>query len=208
MGGCDEVGRGALAGPVTVGVAVMTLDTAAPPSGLRDSKLLSPTARHRLIEPIRRWIGAWAVASSSPAEIDEFGLTVALRTAAHRALADLAERGWAPSVVILDGRHDWLSPPAQATLGEPQIAGVAPSEVFTMVGADRRCATVAAASVLAKVERDGEMEKLALDHPHYGWEGNKGYGAAVHLEALRHLGPSPHHRRTWRLPSREEPEQG
>lgn len=208
VGGCDEVGRGALAGPVTVGITVIDLEATPPPRGLRDSKLLSPRARVDLVEPIRNWARGWAVASASPAEIDAHGLTVALRTAAHRALAELARAGWAPTAVILDGRHDWLSPPRQPTLGAPEIEGVVIPEVTTEIGADRRCATVAAASVLAKVDRDGVMERLDVDHPDFGWSQNKGYGAPAHLDALARQGPSPQHRRSWRLPSRTSPEQG
>jgi ribonuclease HII len=207
--GMDEVGRGALAGPVTVGAVAVDLTTRACPKGVADSKLLTPLARERLVPSLHRWGVARAVGHASAAEIDAIGIVPALRLAGRRALAAL---GVVPDVVLLDGSHDWLSAPVQAglfELGDPAVAdderdahaafdGVA---VRTRVKADRTCASVAAASVLAKCERDALMVALAAEHPAYGWAENKGYGAPEHVEALRTLGPSPLHRRSWRLPS-------
>jgi ribonuclease HII len=200
VAGVDEVGRGALAGPVSVGVVVVDAATRTAPRGLRDSKLLTPAAREALCGPVRRWCTASAVGHASPAEIDAWGIIAALRAAAHRALGELAAAGHAPDVVILDGAHDWLSPPAQGELFGPDVPAAAAPAVHTRVKADVTCAVVAAASVLAKCERDALLTALGAEHPGYRWVENKGYAVPEHLAALRALGPSPHHRVSWRLP--------
>lgn len=200
VAGVDEVGRGALAGPVTVGVVVVDLRTRTAPRGLRDSKLLTPAAREALCRPVRRWCVASAVGHATPGEIDSWGIIAALRAAGHRALGDLAAAGVVPDAVVLDGSHDWLTPPAQGELfGAPLPTAVVPP-VHVRVKADMTCAVVAAASVLAKVERDALMVELGNRQPAYGWVENKGYAVPEHLAALRALGPSPHHRVSWRLP--------
>lgn len=203
----DEVGRGALAGPVSVGVVLVDAGLGTGPQGVRDSKLLSPAARAALVPRIQRWAPAHAVGHADSCEVDEVGILGALRRAAHRALALLAEGGWpAPDLVLLDGSHDWFTPPETVGLlglldeADGGYAGPALPPVRTMVKADMRCSSVAAASVLAKVERDTTMVALAAEHPAYGWELNKGYSAPEHAEALRRLGPTAYHRRTWRLP--------
>ncbi len=194
--GMDEVGRGALAGPVTVGVCAIDTTCRSAPQGVRDSKLLAPAAREKLVPRIRRWSLAHAVGHASPAEIDDLGIMVALRLAGERALAQL---DLVPDLVLLDGNHDWLTDPAREGL----LGLVAPEPpgppVRTMVKADLRCSSVAAASVLAKVARDTIMVELAAEHDAYGWEHNKGYAAPEHQEALRAQGPCVHHRRSWRL---------
>lgn len=208
--GMDEVGRGALAGPVSVGAVAVDLTTRACPKGVADSKLLTPLARERLVVPLRRWGVARAVGHASPAEIDALGIVAALRLAGRRALAAL---GVVPDVVLLDGSHDWLSAPRQeglfelgGHLAQDVAAETAAHAAFdgvavrTRVKADRTCASVAAASVLAKCERDGLMVVHAAAHPAYCWAENKGYGAPEHLDALRALGPTELHRRSWRLP--------
>lgn len=207
VAGMDEVGRGALAGPVTVGVVVVDAGVRTAPTGVKDSKLLAPAVREALVPRLRRWAPAYAVGHAEPDEVDRYGIIAALRLAGRRALAQLPA---VPSVVILDGSHDWLTPPAAPpTLFDLDLLGreVAPDvplagepAVVTMVKADLRCAAVAAASVLAKVERDGIMVARAADHPEYGWEGNKGYSAPEHGAAIRRLGPCPQHRRSWSLP--------
>lgn len=198
LAGVDEVGRGALGGPVSVGVALVGADAAPVPDGLADSKLLSPRRRAALVPQIRSWVRAAAVGHASAAEIDAWGITAALRVAGHRAIARL---GALPDVVLLDGRHDWLTPPVRPGLFDgPTDELVALPDVVTVVGADRRCAAVAAASVLAKVERDDLLTELATRYPAYGWERNKGYGSAAHMAALAELGPCAEHRRSWRLP--------
>lgn len=193
----DEVGRGALCGPVTIGMVVVTAATRTAPQGVRDSKLLSPEARERLAPRIRRWADAAAVGHASSSEIDQIGIMAAMRLAGHRALAQLAIE---PDTVLLDGNHDYLTPPGQDSLFGPHSDLRAVPPVVTLVKADMRCAAVAAASILAKTERDALMVELSAEHPQYGWAGNKGYSAPEHLRALVEFGPTPHHRLSWRLP--------
>lgn len=262
VGGMDEVGRGALAGPVTVGLAVVGAATPEDfPAGLADSKLLSARRREDLVGPCQQWLEDWALGSSTPGEIDAHGIVGALRLAGLRALAQVAARGHLPDVVLLDGSADWLSQPREDLLttlagrpgagnqvpgagaarvpgaggvlatggpedgpgaggledagareagardpgeyGAPLPPGLTPP-VRTRVRADAHCAVVAAASVLAKVHRDGLMRQL--EDPGYGWASNKGYAARAHVEGLARLGASDQHRRSWRLPGLEEHE--
>lgn len=193
----DEVGRGALSGPVTIGMVVINAETRTAPQGVRDSKLLTPEARERLVPRIRRWALCSAVGHASPAEIDEFGIIAALRMAGHRALAQL---DCVPDTVLLDGNHDYLTPPEQEALFEPPGLLEQVPPVVTMIKADLRCAAVAAASILAKTARDRLMVELDAEHPEYCWAENKGYSAPAHLEALARFGPTVHHRRSWSLP--------
>lgn len=228
--GMDEVGRGALAGPVSVGVVAVDARTPAGPRGVADSKLLTPAARTALLPALATWGLARAVGHASAAEIDRLGIIGALRLAGRRALARLA---LPVDVVLLDGKHDWLTPPPQAGFFDADAeadadawldpdagarsdpeggtgrssavlraadSGWATAVVHTRVKADLTCASVAAASVLAKCERDALMCAYSADHPEYGWSGNKGYGSPDHLAALRAIGPSPLHRISWRLP--------
>lgn len=197
VAGIDEVGRGALSGPATVGVVVVGEATPSAPRGVRDSKLLSPAVRQMLAPRIRRWAVASAVGHASPAEVDALGIIGALRLAGRRALGALPV---APDMVLLDGSHDYLTPPEQPSLlaDDDGLAPVPP--VQALVKADLRCAAVAAASILAKTERDAIMVDLAGAHPAYGWAVNKGYATPDHIDALTRLGPTEHHRRSWRLP--------
>jgi len=193
----DEVGRGALCGPVTIGVVVVTEQTRTAPQGVRDSKLLTPAAREALVPKIRRWAPVHGVGHASPAEIDQYGIIAAMRLAGHRALAQLATQ---PDAVLLDGNHDYLSVPEQSALfGPPDLRDDLPP-VTTMIKADMKCAAVAAASILAKTARDAILVELAAEHPQYGWELNKGYSAPEHIAALAEHGPTVHHRRSWSLP--------
>ncbi len=191
--GMDEVCRGALAGPVSVGAVAVDLTTRTCPRGVADSKLLTPAARTRLLPALGRWGLARAVGHASPQEIDEIGILAALRLAGRRALAAL---GVPVDLVLLDGSHDWLTPPADLF----SVDETWTTAVRTRVKADQRCASVAAASVLAKCERDALMTELAEQHPAYGWAENKGYAAPEHVAALRRLGATELHRRSWRLP--------
>jgi ribonuclease HII len=196
----DEVGRGALAGPVSVGVVVIDAVCRSAPVGVKDSKLLTHQMRVRMVPKIKRWATAYAVGHSSPAEIDEFGIMVALRLAGTRALCALPVT---PDLVILDGNYDWLTNPDQVGLFGFLDDGVTTAScipVRTMIKADMFCSSVAAASVLAKVERDAMMVALAVEVPEYAWELNKGYSAPEHFAALQSHGTSVHHRRSWRLP--------
>ena len=202
VGGLDEVGRGALAGPVSVGLAIVARRTDDDfPEGLADSKQLTARARTGLIEPVHGWLVDHAVAHASPAEIDEHGIIGALRMAGLRALQQVADRGHAPGVIILDGVADWLTAleGTHAPKDSPEPAEVPSTPPVHMeVKADARCAVVAAASVLAKVERDRLMADL--DDPGYGWASNKGYASPAHIRGLTALGASDQHRRSWHLP--------
>lgn len=197
LAGMDEVGRGALAGPVSVGVVVIDPCCPSGPQGVRDSKLLTHRARSALVPRLRRWARAYAVGHAWPTEIDAIGIMGGLRLAGMRALGSL---GVVPDLVILDGNHDWLTDPARVGLfAELGGAPTAPP-VRTMIKADMKCSSVAAASVLAKVERDAIMVDLAPAFAQYHWAENKGYAATEHCAALEAYGPCVHHRQSWRLP--------
>lgn len=181
----DEVGRGALAGPVAVGVIVIGHETTSAPRGVRDSKECDPATRERLAPLVRTWARRSAVGMASSAEIDDVGIIAALALAAARAINATSA---IPDLVLLDGKHDWMS-------------RVAPSaSVVTKIQADATCAAVAAASIIAKVARDAHMVALDEGYPAYGWASNKGYAAPDHIAALERYGPSPWHRLSWRLP--------
>ena len=186
--GCDEVGRGAIAGPVAVGLAVVDAGVGAHPAGLRDSKMLAEKRREELAPLAASWALFTAVGLASPDEVDRVGIIAALALAGKRALAHLHQQGLAvrESVILLDGSHDWLSPSLSSPLA-----------VQTRVKADQDCSSVAAASVVAKVHRDRLMIEADAATPGYGWSGNKGYGSAAHYEAIGRLGPSVMHRQTW-----------
>lgn len=186
--GCDEVGRGAIAGPVAVGLAVVGQGVRAHPPGLRDSKMLSEKRREELSPLALKWSLFSAVGLASALEVDAIGIIAALGLAGSRALASLRDAG-APvheAVVLLDGSHDWLTPNAP---GAPPVR--------TRIKADRDCASVAAASVIAKVHRDRIMIDADDTIPGYGWKGNKGYASSEHYAAIHRQGPSELHRHTW-----------
>ena len=195
VAGMDEVGRGAIAGPVSVGVVAVASDVCAVPKGVRDSKLLRPEVREVLAPRIRRWAPWHAVGHASAEEIDAVGIIAALRLAGMRALARLPVL---PDVLLLDGSHDWLTPPALDLFAAEESAHCPP--VIMMIKGDLRCSTIAAASVLAKIERDVILRELAAVHPDYGWSGNKGYATPDHIAALRSFGTCDLHRRSWELP--------
>lgn len=177
--GIDEVGRGAWAGPVTVGAVV------SPPEhlrGVRDSKELARDERTRVAAAVREWAVAVGVGHASHEECDAYGMTAALRMAAYRALEQLEAQGFVPDRVILDGNHDYLRMGARCT---------------TVVKGDAKVLAVAAASCVAKVTRDAIMRGEAEHYPPYGFESNVGYPAPVHKTALRGYGPSVIHRRSW-----------
>ena len=186
--GCDEVGRGAIAGPVAVGMSVVGPGVGAHPGGLRDSKMLSEKRRELLAPLAQQWSLHSAVGLATAAEVDEFGIMAALGLAGRRALSALHAGGASihESVVLLDGSFDWLTP-----------ALVTPPRVRTQVKADRDCASVAAASVISKVHRDRLMIAADETLPGYGWSGNKGYGSAQHFAAIASLGANELHRHTW-----------
>ena len=180
--GIDEVGRGAIAGPVAVGVSIVSvqhLETL--PKSVRDSKLIAESKREAVAEEVFSWTKT-AVGMVSAQEIDQIGITRALAKAAVMALEDL---DLTESVILLDGNSNWLQ-------GENLSA-----PVVIRTKADRDCGSVAAASVAAKVLRDRHMRQLHQEFPVFGWESNKGYAAAEHIEALRAQGPSVYHRVSW-----------
>lgn len=200
VAGCDEVGRGSLAGPVSVGVVVLHAATATDLPGVKDSKLLRVPVREALVPAILDWAPASAVGHASAAEIDAIGLVASLRLAGTRALAQAAAI-LIPDFVILDGNQDWLSEPELDLFSSgPAASGATASwQIQTRIKADMTCLSVAAASVLAKVERDGIMANLAAQFPAYGWDANMGYGTAAHRAAIAEYGPTDYHRKSWRL---------
>lgn len=175
--GCDEAGRGCLAGPVFAAAVILPDDFSHP--WLNDSKQLSDKRRRMLVPVIKEAALAWAVASCSAEEIDRINILNASILAMHRALDALELR---PGHVAVDGNR--FKPYGDV-------------EHTTVVGGDGKLANIAAASVLAKTCRDDFMLAAAEDFPGYGWEVNKGYPTAAHREALRRIGISPLHRRTF-----------
>ena len=176
--GIDEVGRGAWAGPLMVGAAILPVERRI--QGVRDSKLLTEPDRERLFDRIADWCIAWSVGSVSQVECDEMGMADAQRLACRRAVESL---GVVPDVAVSDGKCDFVSPTV--------------AQVEMRVKADRNCLSVAAASILAKVVRDREMRALSDEYPHWSFETNKGYPCPKHKAALQGYGPSAIHRRTW-----------
>ncbi len=182
VAGVDEVGRGSLAGPLTAAAVILPIDAIVP--GLNDSKLLAPEKREEVAALVREAAEAWAVAHVSAAEIDHFGMTQANRLAMRRALDAL---GRDLHHVLVDG--------IDGALGLP---------CTTVVDGDAKVACIAAASVLAKVTRDALMLDLDALHPGYGFAQNKGYSTREHFAALRELGPSAVHRRSF-TPCNDDP---
>ena len=177
IAGIDEVGRGCLAGPVVAGAVILPPDWL--PEGLRDSKLLKAAERERLDVEIRAHAVAWGLAAVEPAVIDRINILQATLLATQLAAARLAIR---PDVLLLDG-----------SLGLPDLH--IPQRV--LVDADRLCASVAAASVIAKVARDRLMVEYDARYPGYGLASNKGYAAPEHRAGLATNGLTPIHRRTF-----------
>jgi len=181
VAGCDEAGRGPLAGPVVA--AAVILDPDRIPEGLDDSKKLTAKRRSALFEKIMA-DAVVSVASSSPALIDRINILAASLDAMRRAVCGLAR---APMLVLADGRD---RPPGIACGAEAVIKG------------DGRSLSIAAASIVAKVTRDRMMETAGLLYPAYGFDAHAGYGTARHLSAISEAGPCPLHRRSFR-PIRE-----
>ena len=177
IAGVDEVGRGPLAGPVTA--AAVILDPARIPEGLNDSKKLTKRTRERLSAELME-VAEVSIAHASVEEIDEINILRASHLAMERALAGLKTPA---DYALIDGNML----PRGLTL---PAAGI--------VKGDARSLSISAASIMAKVCRDYVMLSLAQQHPGYGWETNVGYGSKSHMEALRNLGPTPHHRRSFK----------
>lgn len=181
--GVDEVGKGAWAGPLAVGVAILpeeSQEVHAVEALVRDSKSLSEKKRERIFDDLATWVPDWSVGMASPVECDRFGMSQAQRMATERALAGLTS---SPEAAVVDGSWDFVGP-------------LVP-HVITVVKGDTTCLSVAAASILAKVTRDRLMRDLAREHPAYRFESNKGYPCAWHRAGLYALGPSAIHRRSW-----------
>ena len=199
IAGMDEVGRGCLAGPVSVGVAVISIENINPPENLADSKLLTHEQREELLPLVKTWVKDFAVGHASNNEIDEIGLTRALRRAGRRALVQLVTK---PDHLILDGKHNWLMPEKETQNMFEQEFDDGPLSVdlkiITQVKADLTCASVAAASIVAKTTRDQMMAELSKEFPNYFWAENKGYAAPEHLEAIKSFGATKYHRVSWK----------
>lgn len=215
IAGFDEVGRGALAGPVMVGCAAIwarDLPTLEIPDGVADSKMLTEHRREAMFDELCTWPAAYAVGQASNTEIDEWGITYALGVAALRALnqverdlgldggaVDLFDMSAARVGAILDGPSDYITK-ALNTFDAPAVP--IPAQVTTKVKGDQHCATVAAAAVIAKVTRDRLMTSIAQGNPRYmpyEWAHNKGYGSAAHRAAIAEHGVTPLHRVSWKL---------
>jgi ribonuclease HII len=177
--GCDEAGRGCLAGPVFAAAVILPKSFRHPL--LNDSKLLTEQQRMELRCIIKASAVSWAVAQVDPEEIDKVNILNASFLAMHRALDKLHSQ---PELILVDGNR---FTPYQNIDHRCIIKG------------DGLYMSIAAASVLAKTYRDDYMSDLADNHPQYGWTNNKGYPTKAHREALRHHGPTPHHRRSFRL---------
>ncbi len=179
VAGLDEVGRGALAGPVVAAACLFAPGTQLP-EGFADSKRLTARQRRELAAWIRAEAVAWAVAAASHREIDRLGIVAATALAMRRAL----ERLGPVDHVLYDGLP---------------LPGFDPSHSTAIVAGDTECASIAAASILAKVTRDALMARLAARFPQYGWDENAGYGTRAHRARLREFGLTPFHRRSFRL---------
>ncbi len=177
--GIDEVGKGAWAGPLTLGALVVPKDRRL--YKVRDSKMLTEPEREAMFGRITRWAAAWSVGHASPAECDELGMSDAQRLAANRALRRL---GVAPSHALIDGHWDFV--------GE-----LVPGGTTKVVKGDAKCLSIAAASIVAKVSRDRIMRAMALDYPEFAFEDNKGYPCPRHKQALRTHGVCAIHRTSW-----------
>jgi ribonuclease HII len=180
IAGCDEVGRGCLAGPVMAGAVILDPDRHIP--GLADSKTLTAAARDRLYDVITRNALAWAVAAAAPTEIDAINIHRASLQAMRRALLMIAPL---PDLVLVDAFR---------------IPDILFAQRAVLHG-DRRCSAIAAASIVAKVTRDREMHRHYEADPRYGFDRHKGYATADHLAAVARHGYSALHRRTFRPPS-------
>lgn len=176
--GIDEVGRGSLAGPIAVAAFVLNSERLGEqPQSLKDSKLIPEAKRAEVASEVRSW-GAYAVSFVEAEFIDRSGIIAALKRAGLECLDML---GVESPAILLDGNQNWLEL----------------SNVTIRTKADRDCASVAAASVIAKVERDQLMIEMSAKYPQYGFESNKGYSSDFHIQALKTFGPCEIHRKTW-----------
>lgn len=181
--GVDEVGKGSWAGPLVVCVAVLDSGVAVDDLVARDSKSLSEKKREAIFDVVAAQCAGWALGAASNTECDALGMNDAQKVATKRAFESLAQRGVRPTSAIVDGRWDFVSPLAE--------------HVLMRVKAESVSASVAAASVLAKVSRDRLMRELAAKHSHWSFETNKGYPCPKHRAGLLEHGVSALHRTSW-----------
>jgi ribonuclease HII len=174
--GVDEVGRGAWAGPISVGAAIVPRDSRV--YKIRDSKMLTEEEREALFDRVADWCVAWSVGHASHAECDQMGMSAAQRLAARRAIEGL---GVQPDRVLIDGKWDFIGT----------------GNTTRIVKGDATTLSISAASVLAKVTRDRIMRAEAIHYPAFNFEGNKGYPCPEHKAALQAWGPTTLHRRSW-----------
>ena len=185
--GIDEVGKGSWAGPLVIGIAMLSREMvfsdepAVALGGVRDSKQLSELQREDIFDQVAARCSRWSIGAASALECDQLGMVEAQRLATARGFASLSVAS--VDVAIVDGRWDFVSPHARKVLVE--------------VKADADCVSVAAASVLAKVSRDRMMRSLAGDYPQWHFDTNKGYPCPKHRAALQGYGPSAIHRTSW-----------
>jgi ribonuclease HII len=185
--GIDEVGKGSWAGPLVIGIAMLSREMvfsdepAVALGGVRDSKQLSELQREEIFDQVAATCLRWSIGAASALECDQLGMVEAQRLATARGFAALAVAG--VDAAIVDGRWDFVSPHARKVLVE--------------VKADTDCVSVSAASVLAKVSRDRMMRSLAGDYPQWHFDTNKGYPCPKHRAALQGYGPSAIHRKSW-----------
>lgn len=173
--GLDEVGRGPVAGPLTVAAVVLPDELRI--EGLNDSKQISPENREAIAAKVKELALAWSIQHIPPQDIDQNGMAASLRTAFTRALKAVEEQGVRIDAVLLDGNALRLDP----------------REVNVVKG-DAKCASIAAASIIAKVERDALMCRYAEAYPQYGFQNCKGYASAEHIAAIKEFGLTPVHR--------------
>ena len=176
--GLDEVGRGPVAGPLAVGAVV--LGDGDPISGLNDSKQVKPEMRCVVAAEVKERALAWTVEYISPEDIDAMGISISLKRAFTSALANIEAQGVVPDAVLIDGNPLHID-----------------NREYNVVKGDAKSASIAAASIVAKVERDAYMSSIAGEYPEYHFDENKGYGSEQHIEAIRKYGLTPIHRKSF-----------
>ncbi len=193
IAGVDEAGRGCLAGPVSVGLAIFSPQFFQTPYPaeldiLDDSKKLTPARREKLFPVVRHHTLFSCVVHISSREVDRRGINPATEFAVERALVRAEQAGFSPALLLMDGNYRF-----------PRLSSLWPGlEVRPEIDGDARIFSIAAASILAKVSRDRRMERYELLFPGYGLGSHKGYGTKAHREAIRERGPLPLHRRSYR----------
>jgi len=204
--GCDEAGRGCLAGPVYAAAVIFPkgIETAPALSLLNDSKQLTPRQRYRLRPVIESLALSWAVGIVTAAEIDETDILRASLLAMHRAVAQLSVR---PEHLLIDGNRYRTVKQLRLTPAQSALPADYPDiPATTIIKGDATYLSIAAASVLAKTYRDDCMDALHQEYPQYQWLQNKGYPTAAHRQAIAQSGPSPYHRLSFRLLPEDDPQ--